>query len=389
MTERVDIGDAVLYRGDCLEVLPTLGPVDAVVDSVDAVVYTEKHEESASGQPETSARGGENLVRAEAGNRAALRQRNVVSGADCGPSRGKSAGGSEGASPDGHSNEAPRSCGRTERAFQGRNAEHDLPADGPEGSLHELRDDRQSLRPPQGRESSEQRSDKSRSSLHGLPQQDAQAGVVGCATLDLITDPPYGISADRAQAARAGRRGGAALAKSTDYGYSDWDREACSSEILALMRQLSRYQIIFGGNYFALPPARCWLVWDKQNGENTYADCELAWTNIDKPVRRVCWRWHGMLRKGSEDRVHPTQKPIGVMEWSIGHLPSNDGTILDPFMGSGTTGVVCAKLGRKFIGIEIEPKYFDVACKRIEQAYAQPDLFVEPPEKPTQEAMDL
>ena len=154
--------------------------------------------------------------------------------------------------------------------------------------------------------------------------------------------------------------------------------------MIETLRRVSRWQIIFGGNYFDVPPARCWLVWDKQvNGE--FADCELAWTNLDKPVRRVTWMWNGMLRKGQEERnVHPTQKPLGVMEWCIGHLPPNTRTILDPFMGSGTTGVACARLDRKFIGIEREPSYFDIACRRIEEAYRQPRLFAEPPPKPVQ-----
>jgi site-specific DNA-methyltransferase (adenine-specific)/modification methylase len=92
------------------------------------------------------------------------------------------------------------------------------------------------------------------------------------------------------------------------------------------------------------------------------------------------------MRKGERGykyRDHPTQKPIAVMEWCLSFLPDCQ-TILDPFMGSGTTGVACAKLGRKFIGIEIEPRYFDIACKRIEDAYKQPDLFIEPPKKPEQ-----
>lgn len=89
------------------------------------------------------------------------------------------------------------------------------------------------------------------------------------------------------------------------------------------------------------------------------------------------------------ERQHPTQKPEGVMRWAIGHLPDNCSTILDPFMGSGTTGVACAQLGRKFIGIEIEPKYFDIACRRIEQAYAQGRLEFEENPKPEQASMML
>lgn len=190
----------------------------------------------------------------------------------------------------------------------------------------------------------------------------------------VVTDPPYGIGADRGQMQRAGKRHGAAMAASRDYGESDWDREPPSPELLQSLRAASAHQIFWGGNYFPLPPARCWLVWDKLNGENDYADCELAWTNLDRPVRRLVWQWHGMIRQGKEDRWHPTQKPEGVMKWALSLVPSAR-TILDPFMGSGTTGVACANLGRKFIGIEIEERYFDIACTRIEAAYAQGRLF--------------
>lgn len=192
----------------------------------------------------------------------------------------------------------------------------------------------------------------------------------------VVTDPPYGIGADKGQANRANKRHGKAIVASRDYGESDWDQEPCDPAILQQLLGMSDSQIMFGGNYFELPAARCWLVWDKLNGENDYADCELAWTNLDKPVRRIVWQWHGMIRKGKEDRDHPTQKPLGVMKWCIQQLPADAQTILDPFMGSGTTGVACAKLGRKFIGIEISEKYFNIAVKRITDAYRQRDLFV-------------
>ncbi len=158
---------------------------------------------------------------------------------------------------------------------------------------------------------------------------------------------------------------------------SDWDDFPCSPEQISAMRNVSNYQIIFGGNFFELPPSPCWLVWDKQNSGN-YADCELAWTNLNKAVRRIYWRWNGMIRRGDDIREHPTQKPTGVIKWCIEQLPDTCQTILDPFMGSGTTGVACAKMGRKFIGIEIEPKYFDIACKRIDDAYRQADMFITP-----------
>ncbi len=192
--------------------------------------------------------------------------------------------------------------------------------------------------------------------------------------LDLVTDPPYGIGE---AAGKNKNRGG--LAKAKDYGYSDWDNST-ADEAIDFAVNLSDFQIIFGGNYYNLPPTKCWLVWDKQiNGD--FADCELAWTNLSKAVRKIEWAWNGFIRKGSmsrrvdNSRVHPTEKPVGVMSWCIGHLPNNCSTVLDPFMGSGTTGVSCAKLGRRFIGIEINETYFDIACRRIEEAYKQPDMF--------------
>jgi len=200
----------------------------------------------------------------------------------------------------------------------------------------------------------------------------------------VVTDPPYGIGESNEQNLSRGN-----LAAPTDYGHYEWDSEPATPEQISLIRSCSRYQIIFGGNYFDLPPSSCWLVWDKRNGSNDFADCELAWTNLPKAVRRIDWMWNGMLRKGRESRHHPTQKPLGVMEWAIKQLPPSAAIILDPFMGSGTTGVACAKLGRRFIGIEIEPKYFDIACRRIEDAYKQADLFIEQPKAPEPKQSDI
>jgi site-specific DNA-methyltransferase (adenine-specific)/modification methylase len=187
----------------------------------------------------------------------------------------------------------------------------------------------------------------------------------------VVTDPPYGIGI-----ARRGVLGTERLAPVRDYGKSDWDRAPPVVQVINLMHSISRYQIMFGGNFFELPPSPCWLVWDKQT-TGDYADCELAWTNLDKAVRRLTFLWNGMIRANNEPRGdHPTQKPEGVMKWCIRQLPDDCATILDPFMGSGTTGVAAVKLGRKFTGIEIEPKYFDIACRRIDEATRQPDLFV-------------
>ena len=200
----------------------------------------------------------------------------------------------------------------------------------------------------------------------------------------VVTDPPYGIG----ESGQKNRTRGKAAAPG-NYKDCHWDNEPASARHMEAIQSLSKYQIIFGGNYFeGLGPTSCWLVWDKQNGDNDFADCELAWTNLKKAVRRIYWRWHGMIRKGDDVREHPTQKPVGVMEWCLTHIPNAE-TVLDPFMGSGTTLVACAKMGRKGIGIELDPDYFDIAVKRVEEAYAQPDLFVEPPAKPEQTGFDI
>ena len=197
----------------------------------------------------------------------------------------------------------------------------------------------------------------------------------------VITDPPYGINENSKKVASRGN-----MAAPKDYGDFDWDKAPPPDELIELIRTKGKYQAFFGGNYFTLPPTSCWLVWDKLNGDNDFADCELAWTNWPKAVRRLQWRWNGMIRQGNEQRYHPTQKPLEVMKWVIELCPKSD-TILDPFMGSGTTGVAAIQMGRKFIGIEREPKYFDIACKRIEQAVSTPQLFEHEPIKQIQTSL--
>lgn len=208
--------------------------------------------------------------------------------------------------------------------------------------------------------------------------------IISGLTFDAIcADPPYGIGYVHSG-------GGGRLAKSTvnlKPVIGD-DQPFDPRELIHVPA------ILWGGNHFAsrLPDTPSWLVWDKRCSDfsNDQADCEMAWTNLGGPARMVRHLWNGMLR-GAESktpRVHPTQKPVAVMEWCLGFLPDAR-TILDPFMGSGTTLVACAKLGRKGIGIELDEGYFDSACKRVRDAYAQPDLFIPAPAKPVQEGFDL
>jgi site-specific DNA-methyltransferase (adenine-specific)/modification methylase len=193
----------------------------------------------------------------------------------------------------------------------------------------------------------------------------------------VVTDPPYGIDVLNKTYRNKNLQPGSSLAKKSSYDdCGEWDKCVPDKEIIDLIISKSNYQIIFGGNYFKLPPTKCWLIWDKETGDNDFADAELAWTNLNKAVRLKRYMWNGMLRANKEARGdHPTQKPIGIMKWCISHLPDTCETILDPFMGSGTTGVAAVQMNKKFIGIEREEKYFDIACERIENAQRQQGLF--------------
>lgn len=193
----------------------------------------------------------------------------------------------------------------------------------------------------------------------------------------VVTDPPYGINKDgqkRSKGAHGGRKA---------YEFLGWDAERPDQEIFSLLLSAGQQHVIWGGNYFAdlFPPTGKWLVWDK--GQRiSQSDGELAWTSSQGALRIFELNRVALMTDGA---FHPTQKPIEVMRWSILQL-DNPKTILDPFMGSGSTGVATVKLGRKFIGIEREPKYFDIACRRIQAALDAPDMFVEAPKSAKQEA---
>jgi DNA modification methylase len=214
----------------------------------------------------------------------------------------------------------------------------------------------------------------------------------------VVTDPPYGIGiAATGTVGATGRNGsghrlGARSVK--QYAASDWDRNGLSVEQWALIKAIAPVWIIWGGNHLSdvLGSSAGMLVWDKkcQNGwDDTFSELEVAWTNAITRAKGFRHLWAGAIRASEHTanvREHPTQKPIALMEWCLGYVPSAQ-TILDPFVGSGTTGVACVLQGRKFIGIEREPSYFDIACRRIEQAYKQPRLFTEPVQKPVQPSL--
>jgi len=196
---------------------------------------------------------------------------------------------------------------------------------------------------------------------------------LGAESIDLVlTDPQYGIGADN-NFGRGNTQRGASAALSKDYGDASWDSSPPDAELLGMVLAAGKRSILWGGNYFALPPAPGWLVWDKDNGDNGYADCELAWTNLRQAVRKIRFRWNGMLQeyggKDKEHRWHPTQKPLPVMAWCIRQAlkHNNVSTILDPFMGSGTTLIAARDLGRRAVGIELKEKYCEIAAKRLGQ----------------------
>ncbi len=186
----------------------------------------------------------------------------------------------------------------------------------------------------------------------------------------VITDPPYGIGI----AANPVRQAHAKL---------DWDASAPTNDLIDLCVKSGKIAVLWGGNYFDLPPSQCFFVWDKvQPQDFSLAMCEMAWTNKKGPAK--------MFRQSvlSYRKEHPTQKPVDLMKWCIDIIgsPSN---IIDPFMGSGTTGVAAMEMGKHFIGIERERQYFDIACERIERAQLQTDMFIAPATQPEQATMEL
>jgi len=190
----------------------------------------------------------------------------------------------------------------------------------------------------------------------------------------VVTDPPYGIGFGEKHTKWSANRGVV---------LGEWDKDIPDVNFLV---GYAENVIIWGGERFGLPIRRGWLTWVKPDAAPTFASTEFAWTNQDRPARHFV---QSISSVNAERIGHPTQKPLALMKWCIDRLPAGCKTILDCFMGSGTTGVACVKMGRKFIGIEREADYFDIACKRIEDAYRQPDIFIEQRQKFEQQAMVL
>ena len=194
--------------------------------------------------------------------------------------------------------------------------------------------------------------------LPSLPKVDA-----------VIVDPPYGIGE-----AAGKNRSRTNLAAATDYGDDDWDDAPLDAPRLDLVLAAAPKVVLWGGNYYGLPAASKWLVWDKINSGD-FADCELAWTNLPGAVRMFRHMWNGMLRDSERgQRVHPTQKPVALMRWCLQQV-GKPASVVDPCMGCGPVGVACMESRIAYTGIERVERYFDAACERIENAQRQQRMF--------------
>jgi site-specific DNA-methyltransferase (adenine-specific) len=205
----------------------------------------------------------------------------------------------------------------------------------------------------------------------------------------VVTDPPYGIGFSKGESGK--RVTGSRLTASRWTDPIVGDDEPFDPALLLSFPEV----IAWGADHYRtrLPESGRFLAWDKKAGwefEDTFSDVEFAWHSEGGASKIIDYLWKGVRQDGEKGlpKYHIMQKPIAVMLWCIRQLRGDARTILDPFMGSGTTGVACAKLGRRFIGVEIEEAYFNIACRRIEEAYKQADLFIAPPSKSEQLSME-
>ena len=178
----------------------------------------------------------------------------------------------------------------------------------------------------------------------------------------LLTDPPYGLGI-----AKKGAVGSNTTTKAKhgfrEYGNQGWDITPPNDEEVLSLVASAKAAIVWGGNYFQFPATACWLIWDKCQRNFSFADAEMAWTNLNRAVRIFSFSRGKLVQ---ESGMHPTQKPLALMTWCIG-LAGDVQTILDPFAGSGTTGRAAKDLGRKAVLIEREEKYCEIAARRMGQ----------------------
>jgi site-specific DNA-methyltransferase (adenine-specific) len=192
-----------------------------------------------------------------------------------------------------------------------------------------------------------------------------------------IVDPPYGIGEDGRSNHTRGK-----LARAADYRkFSRYDSESMGFEYFKELERISDNQILWGANhYISNHPfdSSAWIVWDKNNGGNDFADCELAWSSFDCAVRKFKYTWNGMLQenmKNKEDRIHPNQKPVALYRWLLHNYAKQGDRILDTHLGSGSSAIAAHQMDFDFIGCEIDKDYYDAACKRFKEQTLQLPLF--------------
>lgn len=207
-----------------------------------------------------------------------------------------------------------------------------------------------------------------------------------------IIDPNYGIGEDgktnnsRGSAAGANKWKGTrnttgAGVPSTTFKPKEWDKEPPKKEYFVELFRVSKNEIIFGANHFIsrMPiDSPCWIIWDKDNGNSDFADCEMAWTSFKSAVRKFKYTWNGMLQgnmKNKEKRIHPTQKPIALYKWLLKNYAKPGQTIFDSHVGSGSIRIACHDLGFDFTGCEIDKDYFEAQEKRYQRHIKQSELF--------------
>ena len=185
-----------------------------------------------------------------------------------------------------------------------------------------------------------------------------------------IVDPPYGIGAG---SKRFINRNTANKNAEKFYKENDWDKIRPSKEYFIELKRISKNQIIWGGNYFCdlIKPARCFIVWDKKTGDNSYADCELALTSIDSNAKIYTKFWLGAHANNGTPRIHPTEKPIALYEWLLMNYAKEGDKILDTHLGSGSIAIACHNLGYDLEGYELDKEYYDSALKRIKEHQSQ------------------
>ena len=193
-----------------------------------------------------------------------------------------------------------------------------------------------------------------------------------------IVDPPYGINANL----KRGDTGKNKHIKQKDYHVGDWDKGIPSKEYFIELKRVSKHQIIWGGNYFLdyLNNTSCFVVWNKVNGENTYADCEIAWSSFKTSVRMFTWRWHGFLQQNmanKQERIHPTEKPIALYEWLLDNYAKEGDRILDTHGGSMSIAIAVDNMN-KINGMnltldlcELDEEYFNAGVKRVKNQVSQ------------------